>query len=482
MSAEEKYEIVIGLEVHAQLMTNTKIFAGDDTTFGASPNSQVSAVTLALPGVLPKLNKEVVDKAIKMGLALNCSITSVNRFARKNYFYPDLPKGYQISQDKTPICVGGYLDINLEEGPRRIAITRIHMEEDAGKNNHELDPSFSLVDLNRAGVPLIEIVSEPDLRTSDEAYAYLTEIRKIVRYLDICDGNMEEGSMRCDANISIRLKGEDILNTRVEVKNMNSIRNVKRAIDNEVLRQVELVENGGKVVQQTRSFNPVDGSTFPLRSKEYAHDYRYFPEPDLPPLIIGEKEISSAREAMPLLPNELFQRFNTDMGLSEYDSRVLTDEKGIALFFLGLAGCTTNVKAAANWVMGPVKSWMNDQAMDIESFPVSKEQITQLITLVDDNKLSSGAAKTVFYGLITAEAGTDVLELAETLNLIQDSDAGQLKEWVMIALERYPEKVEEYKGGKKGLLGLFMGEVMKLSNGKADPKKATEILRNKLEN
>lgn len=480
MTATDKYEVVIGLEVHAQLLTRTKIFAPEDTTFGAQPNTQVSAITLALPGVLPKLNAEVVHKAVMMGLACHSRITEVNLFARKNYFYPDLPKGYQISQDKTPVCTGGYVEIDTAEGVKAISLTRIHMEEDAGKNNHELDPYYSLVDLNRAGVPLIEIVSEPDLRSSDEAYAFLTEVRKLVRYLEICDGNMEEGSMRCDANISIRLRGEREYGTKVEVKNMNSIRNVKRAIDNEVERQIGIIESGGRIVQQTRSFNPADGSTFPLRSKEFAHDYRYFPEPDLPPLVIAPGDVEGVRAAMPPLPRELYREFTQSLGLSDYDAGVLTDEKGVALYFRDLTARTANTKAAANWVMGPVKSWLNEQAADIADFPVSAERLAALIALVDAGTLSSGAAKKVFAALI-ADPAADPGELARSMNLVQDSDTGQLEAWAHEALDRYPDKVAAYRAGKKGLLGLFMGEVMKLSRGKADPKLATEILTGLLE-
>ncbi|MEZ4879457.1 MAG: Asp-tRNA(Asn)/Glu-tRNA(Gln) amidotransferase subunit GatB [Chitinophagales bacterium] len=363
MSVYDKYEAVIGLEVHAQLNTTTKIFAADATTFGAEPNTQVGAITLGMPGVLPKLNKAVLEKAIKMGIACGSNITKVNEFARKNYYYADLPKGYQITQDKTPICVGGTVEIEINGTKKEIELTRVHMEEDAGKNNHELDPFYSLVDLNRAGTPLVEIVSEPCITSSDEAYAYLTEVRKLVRYLDICDGNMEEGSMRCDANISIRLKGEKILNTRVEVKNMNSIRNVKRAIDNEIIRQVDIVEAGGTVDQETRSFVATDGSSFVLRSKEFAHDYRYFPEPDLPPAVVTDAQIETIKANMPPLPKQLYLQFTNELGLSDYDATVLTDEKDIALYFVDLTQQTKNYKSAANWIMGEVKSYLNDKGL-----------------------------------------------------------------------------------------------------------------------
>ncbi|HUH73827.1 MAG TPA: Asp-tRNA(Asn)/Glu-tRNA(Gln) amidotransferase subunit GatB [Chitinophagales bacterium] len=476
----DKYEVVIGLEVHAQLMTKSKIFAADSTEFGAAPNTQVSPITLALPGVLPKLNKDVVDMAIKTGLALNCNITEVNHFARKNYFYADLPKGYQITQDKTPICTDGFMNIEVNGEKKRIGITRIHMEEDAGKNNHELDPFFSLVDLNRAGMPLAEIVSEPDLRSSDEAYAYLTELRKLVRYLQVCDGNMEEGSMRCDANISVRIKGVQTLGNRVEVKNMNSIRNVKRAIDGEVIRQIDIIEAGGTIEQQTRGFNPADSSTAPLRSKEDAHDYRYFPEPDLPPLIIKEERVQMVKATMPPLPHELFAKFTAEFGLSEYDAGVLTDEREIALYYVALTEKTKNYKAAANWIMGEVKSYLNQNASHIDNFALQPQQIVDIIELVDNGTVSSSGAKKLFDALVEKPTANP-LELAKDLQLVQNSDGDQLKTWAETALAKFPAKVQEYKGGKKGILGLFMGEVMKLSGGQADPKAINKILQELLD-
>lgn len=475
MIYNEKYEAVIGLEVHAQLTTKSKIFTSDEVTYGAPPNTLISAITFALPGTLPKFNKEALELAIKMGIACNCDITEVNHFARKNYFYPDLPKGYQISQDKTPICVNGYVEIEVEGEKIQIALTRIHLEEDAGKNNHELDLYYSLIDLNRAGTPLIEIVSEPVIKSADEAYQYLTEVRKLVRYLEVCDGNMEEGSLRCDANISIRLKGDKELGTKVEVKNMNSIRNVKRAIEGEILRQIEIVENGGTVDQETRSFNANDGSTFTLRSKEYAHDYRYFPEPDLPPVVVTQTIIEDIKKRMPPLPKELMNKYIQSYGLNSYDAQVLTDEKEIALYFDEITNHTQNYKAAANWVMGAVKSFLNENALSINDFKLSPKQIADIIQLIDNGKLSSAGAKKVFDRMAS---GTDEspVKVAEKMNLIQESDENALLDWVNEALAKYPEKVEEYKGGKKGLIGLFMGEVMKISKGKADPKLATQML------
>ncbi|MFN8296879.1 MAG: Asp-tRNA(Asn)/Glu-tRNA(Gln) amidotransferase subunit GatB [Chitinophagales bacterium] len=475
MPASDKYEIVIGLEVHTQLNTKTKIFASDEADFGAAPNTHISPITLGLPGVLPKLNKEVLGKAIKLGIALYCNITEENHFARKNYFYADLPKGYQISQDKKPICTGGFVEINVNGEQKNIALTRIHMEEDAGKNNHELDPEFSLIDLNRAGVPLLEIVSEPDIRSSDEAYAYVSELRKLVRYLDICDGNMEEGSMRCDANVSVRIKGETAYRNRVEVKNMNSIRNVKRAIDIEVKRQIDIYESGGTIDQETRSFNQADGTSFPLRSKENAHDYRYFPEPDLPPVVITQQTIDKIKAAMPQLPKELQHKFTTEYKLSAYDAQVLTDEKETALYFLELIKYTSNYKSAANWVNNEIKSFLNENNIPFSEFTIKPSQIAEIIKLMDDNIISSSGAKTIFKSMTDGNSDS-AIAIAEALNLIQSSDTDELSNWIQQVLAKYPDKVKEYKNGKKGNLNLFMGEVMKLSRGSADPKKTTKLL------
>jgi aspartyl-tRNA(Asn)/glutamyl-tRNA(Gln) amidotransferase subunit B len=476
MGYKDKYEVVVGLEVHIQLNTRTKIFAADETTYGAPPNSQISPITLGLPGVLPKLNKAVLEKAIRMGLACNCTITEVNHFARKNYFYADLPKGYQISQDKAPICTGGIVEIMADDAKRKIALTRIHMEEDAGKNNHELNPEYSLIDLNRAGVPLIEMVSEPDIRSSDEAYAFLTEVRKLVRYLDICDGNMEEGSMRCDANVSVRLKGEMNYRNRVEVKNMNSIRNVKRAIDVEVKRQIAIYESGGTIDQETRSFNQADASSFPLRTKENAHDYRYFPEPDLPPVIVTQATIEEIKAAMPPLPKQLAEKFIAEYHLSEYDAQILTDEREFAFYYLELIKYTSSYKTAANWLINEVKSYISHNGIPLSDCLVSPVQLAEIIQLVEDKIVSSSGAKSIFQALAEGNNASAVA-IAEQLNLIQSSDSDELSHWAKQALEKYPEKITEYKKGKKGNINLFMGEVMKLSRGAADPKRITKILQ-----
>jgi len=477
----DKYQVVIGLEVHAQLSTNTKAYCSDSTVYGSSPNTQTSPISLGHPGTLPKSNTKVIEYAVKMGIACHSEIRKWNEYARKNYFYADLPKGYQITQDTTPICNGGYVAIKKEDGSvKKIGVTRIHMEEDAGKSIHDQDPFNTLIDLNRAGIALIEIVSEPDLRSSDEAYSYLVEVRKLVRYLDICDGNLEEGSLRCDANISIMPKGSDTFGNRVEVKNMNSLRNVKRAIEHELDRQIEIVENGGEVEQQTRSFNASTGDTILMRSKEDANDYRYFPEPDLQPVVITKEYVARVKATLPPLPNELFEKFTTTFGLSEYDTNVLIEDKDIALYFNTLCSHTKNYKAAANFVTGSIKSYLNENAVDICDFSISEERMAALITLIDDGKVSNTVAtQKVFAAMLNN--GDSPEAIAQANNWIQESDSNTLQEWVDAAVAKHPEKVAEYKGGKKGLIGLFMGEVMKLSKGKADPKLANQLVREALE-
>ena len=480
-SLRDKYELVVGLEVHAQLSTKTKAYCNDSTEYGASPNTQTSPITLGHPGTLPKSNSKVIEYAVKMGIACGSNIRERNEYSRKNYFYPDLPKGYQITQDTTPICNGGVINVKDANGDTKaINITRIHMEEDAGKSIHDLDPFNSLVDLNRAGVALIEIVSEPDIRTSDEAYQYLAEVRKLVRYLDICDGNLEEGSLRCDANISVMLKGSKTFGNRAEVKNMNSLRNVKRAIEHEMDRQIEILENGGVVEQQTRSFNANTGTTSLMRSKEDANDYRYFPEPDLQPVLVTEEYIETIKKSLPPLPKELFRKFTNEYGLSEYDTNVIIEEKDIALYFNELCQYTKNYKAAANFVNGSVKSYLNENAIEMSQFSISTKRLAQLIQLVDDGKVSNSVATQKIFGELI---GNDISaeEIAKKNNWIQESNTDALQSFVEEAIAKYPEKVLEYKAGKKGLIGLFMGEVMKLSRGKADPKIANQLVREALE-
>ncbi|MFT6758906.1 MAG: aspartyl-tRNA(Asn)/glutamyl-tRNA(Gln) amidotransferase subunit B, partial [Psychroserpens sp.] len=443
---KDKYQAVIGLEVHAQLLTKSKAYSSDSTEFGGMPNTNISVVTLGHPGTLPRINKAVVESGIKLGLACGSEIREVNEYARKNYFYADLPKGYQITQDTTPICNGGTIEIKLENGEKKsINITRIHMEEDAGKSMHDQDPFDTLVDLNRAGVALLEIVSEPELRSAEEAYSYVTEVRKLLRYLEICDGNMEEGSMRCDANISVMLKGAKKFGNRVEVKNMNSIRNVQRAIRFEIDRQIAEVEAGGQISQDTRSFDASNGSTFVMRSKEMANDYRYFPEPDLPPVIIDKKWIADIKATMPALPNELHNKFMNQFGLSEYDAGVLTESKPVALYFDELSTLTKNYKSASNWVTGDIKSYLNEFAIHMEDFPLKPQSIAALIALIDDGKISHSAASQNVFTELCKNPNSSPLKIAEQLDLIQESDSNQLEEWVDAALATYPAKVEEYR-------------------------------------
>lgn len=479
-SIYDKYQPVIGLEVHAQLSTLSKAFCGDSAEFGAHPNTQLSPLSVGHPGTLPHYNERALEYATKMGLACSSEITEYNQFARKNYFYADLPKGYQITQFDTPLCTGGHIDIEVEGVKKRIGLTRIHLEEDAGKSTHDLDPYHSLIDLNRAGVALIEIVSEPDIRSSDEAYAYLTEVRKLVRYLEICDGNMEEGSLRCDANISVMLKGADTFGNRCEVKNMNSIRNVKRAIEYEIKRQIDIIEAGGTIVQQTRSFNAVDGTTFTLRSKEEADDYRYFPEPDLPPLVVTEAYINDVRNSMPALPNQLIAKFTTELGLSAYDSRVLTDEKEVALYFNDLIGKTANYKQAANWVINSVKSYLNDKAVEMHEFPISTDKLAMLIQLIDDGKVSHSAASQKLFPAMITNPEAKPEDLATELNLIQQSDVSVINDIIDQVIAANPNEAERLKNGEMQLQGFFMGQVMKASKGKADPKAASKLLTEKL--
>lgn len=483
----DSYEIIVGLEVHAQLLTQSKLFCGDSIAFGAEPNTEVSPITLGHPGTLPKMNKRAIEFAIKMGLACHCEIERHNYFARKHYFYPDLPKGYQISQHTTPIGKNGFIKIKSVTGEKNIRLNRIHLEEDAGKSLHDVDPKNTSVDYNRAGTPLIEIVSEPDIRSADEASAYLTEIRKLVRYLEICDGNMEEGSLRCDANISVRKKGETKLGTKVEVKNLNSIRHVKKAIESEAKRLMNILDEGGVVIQQTRSFDAARGNTFAIRDKEDADDYRYFPEPDLTPFYLNDDFIKAIQQDIPLLQDERIKKYMSRFQLSEYDAAVLTEEKKFSDYFEQVAllrGAekeeSLRYKATANWMLGPVKSWLNETNKHIHEFPVDPKQLAALIDLVEKGTLSfSVAATKVFYQLIS-EPGKSPEQIATEQNLLQQSDASLLDPVIEQVLIKYADKVAEYKKGKKGLLALFVGEVMKQSKGKADPKITNELLLEKL--
>lgn len=478
----DKYEMVVGLEVHAQLLTKSKAYSSDKNEYGELPNRNISEVTLGLPGSLPLVNKKVPELAVRLGLAMNCTIRKYNMYARKNYFYADLPKGYQISQFDTPICYDGYLMIKDADGnEKRIGIERIHMEEDAGKSIHDQDPFDTLIDLNRAGVPLVEIVSHPDMRSPQEANAYLTEIRKLVRFLDVCDGNMEEGSLRCDANVSIRLKGSTTLGAKVEVKNMNSIRNVQRALEYEFQRQCEMAEKGEIISQETRTFDAVSGKTFAMRSKEKAHDYRYFPEPDLPPLIITDEYVAEIKAHLPELPQQLWVKYTKELGIPEYDAYWITEDKYTIAYFEEARKYTNNYKAISNWLMGPIRSYLNENGLEIKEFGLSPARLVEIIALVEANKVSNTVAVSNIFPEMIADLNATALGIAETKNLIQESNADALNEWVEKALAAYPDKVVEYKGGKKGVIGLFMGEVMKFSGGKADPKLASAMLREKLD-
>lgn len=478
----EKYEVVVGLEVHAQLLTSSKLFCGDAASFGAAPNTHISPITLAHPGTLPKMNKKAIEYAIKLGLALNCEIEQQNYFARKNYFYPDLPKGYQISQHTTPICKNGQVPIRVGDAVRNIRLNRIHIEEDAGKSLHDVDENYTAIDLNRAGVPLLEIVSEPDIHSSDEAFAYVTALRKLVRWLNICDGNMEEGSMRCDANISIRLKGETKLGTRVEVKNLNSIRNVKRAIDLEVDRLIDIVESGGIIKQETRSYDADNNTTFALRSKEEADDYRYFPDPDLTPFNITDEYLNEIKASLPALPETLEQKYQQVFQLPVYDAQFICSDKSTVEYFESIIKHTSNYKAAANWMMGPVKSFLNDHGIEITEFKLSPENVADLIKLVDDGKVNFSVASTKIFQALMQHPAKNALQIATEQNLLQESDSGAVEAWVSEAISKMPDKVNEYKKGKKGLIGLFAGEVKKISKGKADMQIVNKLLAEKLNN
>ncbi len=476
----DKYEVVIGLEVHVQLQTNSKLFCGDSASFGADPNTHISPITLAHPGTLPRMNKKAIEFAIKLGLALNCEIEQENYFARKNYFYPDLPKGYQISQHTTPICKNGFVKIKVNDEQRNIQLNRIHIEEDAGKSLHDVDENFTAIDLNRAGVPLLEIVSEPDLHSSDEAFAYITELRRLVRWLEICDGNMEEGSMRCDANISIRLKGEKKLGTRVEVKNLNSIRNVKKAIDLEVIRLIDIVESGTAIVQETRSFDADNNTTFSLRSKEDADDYRYFADPDLTPFHITDQFLQEVKDSLPPLPEALEIKYKEVFQLPAYDAQVICSDKAQVNYFEEIIKHTTNYKAAVNWLMGPIKSYLNDHSIELEAFPLSPEKTASLIQLVSDGKVNFSIASTKILSALIQAPQKNPLEIVTELNLLQESNNDSVTSWVDEVINKMPDKVKEYRSGKKGLIGLFAGEVKKLSKGKADMNLVNKLLAEKL--
>lgn len=474
-----KYEAVIGLEVHAQLLTETKAFCGCSTRFGNTPNSNVCPVCLGHPGVLPVLNKKVVEFTVLMGLATNCTINKHSIFARKNYFYPDLPKGYQISQYEEPICENGFLTVKLSDGTnKKIRIKRIHMEEDAGKSIHD-QSEFTLIDVNRCGVPLIEIVTEPDINSPEEAYKYLTKIKQIVQYLGICDGNMEEGSLRCDANVSVRLKGEKKLGVKTEIKNMNSFRNVERALQYEIERQIELIEDGEEVIQQTLLWNADLNEAFPMRSKEEAHDYRYFPDPDLLPVIVDEEWKNQIATTMPELPQVRFNRFVEQYKLPEYDSDILTQAKDVADYYEKVVSATDDYKSASNWIMTDVLGYLNENKIEISQFPVSAVNLGKLINLISRGIISSKIAKEVFQ--IMLKSDDDPEKIVNEKNLIQISDEGEIIKIINNVLEKNKNQIDEYLAGKEKVLGFFIGQIMKETKGKANPQLVNQLLKSELE-
>ena len=477
-----EFEAVIGLEIHIQLQTKSKAFSFDSTEYGALPNTQVSPISLGHPGTLPKHNQQAIEMAMKMGIALDCDIRRINQYSRKNYFYADLPKGYQITQFDTPICNNGHVTIKLKDGvEKNIRLTRIHMEEDTGKSMHDQDMYDTLVDYNRAGTPLIEVVTEPDIKSGDEAYAFVTEIRRLVRYLEICDGNMEEGSLRCDANISVMPKGSAVFGTKVEVKNMNSISNVKRAIDFEIQRQIEFIQSGSKIEGETRGFNGLSGTTFSMRKKEAVNDYRYFPEPDLPPTIITDEYIDAVRAKMPELPRALFVRFTHEYGLSEYDASVLIDDKHSAFYFENICQLTKNYKAVSNWVSVAIRGYLNENAINIEDFCLNPSQIAEIIDLIDSGTINHSIASQKLFPALIQSPTQSPIQLVESMNLALNSDSSVIEHIIDEVLTTFPEKVEEYKSGKKGLMGMFVGEVMKRSKGQADPKITNQLIASKLD-
>ena len=472
------YEVVIGLEVHAQLRTKSKIFCSCSTQFGAGPNENTCPVCTGMPGMLPVLNARAVEYAVKMAMAVDCAVNRRSLFARKNYFYPDLPMGYQISQFELPVAEHGHIDIHTDNGVKRIGITRIHMENDAGKNIHSTSDNASYVDLNRAGVPLIEIVSEPDMRSAEEAVAYLKSLRAILVYLGICDGNLEEGSFRCDANVSIRPRGQEEFGTRAELKNMNSFRNIQRAIEYEVERQIDLVEDGEQVVQETRLFDAAKGVTRSMRGKEEAHDYRYFPDPDLLPLVIEEEWMEKWRAELPELPEARCRRFQEALGLPEYDALVLTAEKEVADYFEEALAVHAEPKKISNWVMGEVMRELNDRGVSLAECRLRPGDLARLVKLVDDGIISGSIAKSVFKELF--ESGGDPEAHVKAKGLAQISDTSAIGGLVDEVLAENPAEVERYKGGDRKLTGFFVGQVMKKSKGKANPGLVNQLLAKRL--
>ena len=474
-----KYEVVIGLEVHAQLLTETKIFCSCSSKFGSSPNSNICPVCLGHPGVLPVLNKKVVEYAVMMGLATECKINERSIFARKNYFYPDLPKGYQISQYEEPICEHGKITIEFKDGSKKdIGITRIHMEEDAGKSIHD-QGNETLIDVNRCGTPLCEIVSDPDMRSAEEAYLYLTKLKQILTYLGVCDGNMEEGSLRCDANVSIRLKGETKLGTKAEVKNMNSFRNVEKAIEYEIARQIDIIEEGGRIIQQTLLWNADSNKVIPMRSKEEAHDYRYFPDPDLMPVVVEENWKNEIGSKLPELPETRRNRFVSQYTLPKYDAEVLTSSRELADYYEKVITVTDDYKSASNWVMTDILKVINDDKITVDECPVSAENLGKLIKLINDKVISGKIAKEIFPEML--KTNSDPNSIVKEKNLVQISDTGEIENVIDKILAGNQKQIDEFLSGKDKVLGFFVGQIMKEMKGKANPQIVNDLLKSKLE-
>jgi len=473
-----EWETVIGLEIHAQLNTKSKIFSGASTQFGAKPNSQACAVDLGLPGVLPVVNKEAVSKAVRFGLAVDAHINQINVFDRKNYFYPDLPKGYQISQLELPIVGEGKIDIMVNGESKTIGVTRAHLEEDAGKSIHDLYDDYTAVDLNRAGTPLLEIVSEPDMRSAEEAVAYAKKIHSLVQYIDICDGNMQEGSFRCDANVSIRPLGQKEFGTRTELKNINSFKFLEKAINLEVERQQDLLEDGGSVIQETRLYDADKNETRSMRSKEEANDYKYFPDPDLLPVEVTDELLEQIKKELPELPHQKKARYVESLGLSDYDADVITSSKAIADYYERMIANNNNAKLCANWVMGELSGALNKDQLDISQSPIPPEELSLLVERISDNTISGKIAKDVFKALWNQEGSVD--QIIDSKGLKQITDTGEIEKIIEEVISNNSAQVDQYRSGNEKILGFFVGQIMKATNGKANPKQVNEILREKL--
>jgi len=473
-----KYEAVIGLEVHAQLQTNTKIFCGCETRFGEDANTRTCPVCIGMPGVLPVLNKKAVQFIAKTGLATHCTVSAYSRFARKNYFYPDLPKGYQISQYELPLCEHGYVEIVVDGSIKKIGITRIHLEEDAGKNLHQSESGASLVDLNRAGTPLMEIVSEPDIRTAEEASEYLKKLRSILRYIEVSDADMEKGNFRCDANVSIRPVGAKEFGTRAEIKNVNSFKFVQKAIEYEIKRQAQVLDEGGRVIQETRLFDSTKGVTFSMRSKEEAHDYRYFPEPDLVPVVIAKETVEEIRKSIPELPDAKRERFVKEYGLPEYDADMLTQSRAMASYYEEATKLSGQPKVVSNWIMGELMRLLNADAKDIENSPIKPDKLAGMVKMIEGGVISIKIAKTVFEEMYLS--GKDADAIVKEQGLVQVSDTGAIEKIIDEVIAANPGQTADFKAGKDKLFGFFVGQVMKASKGKANPDMVNELLKKKL--